>query len=349
MHSARRSCNLPCLALKPINDNRKETNTMSHKLLLALAACLPIALAGCGGGGGTPASSTASPSGNTGGNPNSVSVRGLDVTHVEMTDIHSYRSTTPGSNLTASLARTEEVICQGGNECREGAYVSSNGTRTLLSFSGDSYDAAFHARILNSRNNVHAVAGGYYGAATPQFYGLIGDYSTVYTAKDVSVFGSAGYFVSRVYSAAMGELYAGRPPTIVDWHGNMIGTDMRYGSTLTGDAYVSYNLTNNDNTAYVRISNIAELPTTDGSCWHCAFRYNGPTLFEWEGIPVQPDGSFYMQGHSNNSVTEQPHYTLGFIEGDFYGPNGAETAGVFERDFVSGGWVASKGLARVVD
>ena len=36
---------------------------MSYKLLLALAACLPLALAGCGGGGGTPASSTAGPGG----------------------------------------------------------------------------------------------------------------------------------------------------------------------------------------------------------------------------------------------------------------------------------------------
>ena len=36
---------------------------MSKKLLLALAACLPLALAGCGGGGGTPASSTAGPGG----------------------------------------------------------------------------------------------------------------------------------------------------------------------------------------------------------------------------------------------------------------------------------------------
>ena len=42
---------------------------MHRKFLLALAACLPLALSGCGGGGGTPASSTASPSGTTGGAP----------------------------------------------------------------------------------------------------------------------------------------------------------------------------------------------------------------------------------------------------------------------------------------
>lgn len=36
---------------------------MSYKLLLALAACLPLALSGCGGGGGTPASATQTPGG----------------------------------------------------------------------------------------------------------------------------------------------------------------------------------------------------------------------------------------------------------------------------------------------
>ena len=38
---------------------------MSKKLLLALAACLPLALAGCGGGGGTPAASTQTPAAST--------------------------------------------------------------------------------------------------------------------------------------------------------------------------------------------------------------------------------------------------------------------------------------------
>ena len=45
--------------LQSATANRKETNTMSKKLLLALAACLPIALSGCGGGGGASSSPAA--------------------------------------------------------------------------------------------------------------------------------------------------------------------------------------------------------------------------------------------------------------------------------------------------
>ena len=50
------------------------------------------------------------------------------------------------------------------------------------------------------------------------------------------------------------------------------------------------------------------------------------------------DGSFYSPGNSNDLAADQPHPTLGFIDGDFYGQNTEESAGVFERDFVLGAW-----------
>ena len=61
--SARDCRKLRCPASTPDNNQQEGTRTMYRKFLLAIAACLPIALSGCGGGGGTPAASTASPSG----------------------------------------------------------------------------------------------------------------------------------------------------------------------------------------------------------------------------------------------------------------------------------------------
>lgn len=64
---------------------------MHGKFLFALAACLPLALAGCGGGG-TPASSTASPSGNTGGSGTRTPAAALDAAKAAVDNADSERT-----------------------------------------------------------------------------------------------------------------------------------------------------------------------------------------------------------------------------------------------------------------
>ena len=295
-------------------------------------------MAAAGGGG-------ASSSRLLGGDPNPpaavpVRVRGVDVTHVEMTDVHNY--SVRSGRATIGPSGTGEIGCPGGNDCHQVARVLSNGTRHVHSYPAlDEYGADFHARIVNSANNTDEWFDGYAGWGEPQFYGTRGQYSTAYTAKKVTYYPSIDRGqIYDTYSAALGELHVGRPAASATWTGGMVGTDIRYGSTLTGTARITYSV--GGNTVDVAISSITELEAEEGGCWFCVRSYSGPTSFAWNNVPVQSDGSFYMQGHSNNRVTEQPHHTRGFIEGDFYGPNAAETAGVFERNFVSGGWSASK-------
>ena len=63
--------------------------------------------------------------------------------------------------------------------------------------------------------------------------------------------------------------------------------------------------------------------------------YPGNPTISWEGIPQNHDGSFFLQGnHKKNTPLELGG--SGYIDGDFYGPNAEEVAGIFER--VSGGY-----------
>lgn len=59
--------------------------------------------------------------------------------------------------------------------------------------------------------------------------------------------------------------------------------------------------------------------------------YSGPSSFAWRDLPLNSDASFYMPGHGNDNVNADPHPTLGYVDGDLYGRNHEEFAGVFER------------------
>ena len=55
---------------------------------------------------------------------------------------------------------------------------------------------------------------------------------------------------------------------------------------------------------------------------------------EWDNIPQNHDGSFFLQG---NHLPNTPINLTGqgYIDGDFYGPNAEEVAGVFQRVYDS--------------
>ena len=339
---------------------------MSQRLLLAFAACLPIALAGCsGGGGGTSASSTASPSGNTGGTsapttpttptePVNVQSLGLDVIHLEMTDVY-WTETDLGSPM--------EIVCPGvppgGNECK----IQSNEPQArFLSTSNDNdYSFIHHAALIDAADSV-PFSDGYFDHLNPspfqngKLYGvdltafrfgsavassvsggggwayfLVGDYSAGYTYFGYNYpnarRGDPFHFMS--YSAAFGELHSGRPPGgSATWRGAMFGqgttttgaraNNRRRSGRVTGDVEVTYRF--GSNTVDVEISDI-HLANDDGTSL--------PNL-RWPDLRVNNDASFYIPGYGNDEAGTGLHPTYGYIDGDFYGPNAEEAAGVFD-------------------
>lgn len=323
---------------------------MPQKLLLALAPCLSLALAGCLGGAGATTGGTASRSGTGPTPPVRLESAGLNVVHLEMTDPYFYHPTQAANGIRDAL------VCPGvpprGNECfvdDKQSTISRErydidfftevilGTATLITWSGAqtqfSAETAAALRFLRSDNT--STSGGAVGENLSAF----GQHSAI-TAFSIPTSGNS---FSQMINAAMGELHDGRPaydgpnePSgSATWRGAMIGNDMRRSSKLVGNAALVYSFA--DNTIDVDITNIRK-DTTAGLTSYGD--YNGPDSFSWPDLPVNGDASFYIPGYGNDRSGTGLHPTLGYIDGDFYGPNAEETAGVFERDLVSGAWLA---------
>ena len=307
---------------------------MSKKLLLAFAACLPLALAGCSGGGGTPASSTPP-----------VRVLGLDVTHVEFTDFYD-----------EVFGRTEAVcpsVPPRGNECTA-APTDPNVSvdNPDLSVGRGMYWSIFVTDLADrdSWTPPNPKAGINFFHITPRpsiagieaYLGGIGTHSMIWTATTAERRVGGGVDFYGMHSAAMGELHDGRPaysgpnePTgTATWRGAMVGTEMSSGTRLFGDSLITYDFA--DNNVDVELSGISP----NGVDQLSSGSYSGPSSFSWTDLRVNNDASFYIPGHSNDKAGTVLHPTLGYIDGDFYGPNAEETAGVFERQGVSGAWLA---------
>ena len=140
----------------------------------------------------------------------------------------------------------------------------------------------------------------------------LGQYSGFYT---IGFFRGSNLY-NGGWSASFGSS-ENRPRGSARWTGNMAGFETRGGIKLNGKSTVNYSLSNN--TVDVRLYDIS------GS------GYRGFSEFNWEDVRVRNDGSFSFYGTGSSSM-----------DGNFYGPNAEETAGVFERNFVSGGWFANR-------
>ena len=142
------------------------------------------------------------------------------------------------------------------------------------------------------------------------------------------------------YGVALGERHDGRPSDprggTATWRGQMVGRSMDGGSPLAGESALTYSI--GTNTADVRISNIRAAGDVAP--------YTGSISFTWSGLAVNSDGSFHISGYNNDRsgviVGTALHPTLGYIDGDFYGPNAEEAAGIFTRGNVNGTWLAKK-------
>ena len=166
----------------------------------------------------------------------------------------------------------------------------------------------------------------------------LGEYSAAYLYVQRALSGTS--FESALhYSAAFGERHDGRPAGSsgsATWRGQMVGIAMDSGSLLAGESALTYSF--DANTVDVEISNIR---SNDDD-----FAYTGSSSLTWNDLSVNSDGSFYIPGYNNDrsidAFNSALHPTLGYIDGDFYGPNAEEASGIFTRNNVNGAWAARK-------
>ena len=166
----------------------------------------------------------------------------------------------------------------------------------------------------------------------------LGEYSAAHS-RTVRLMVNEGLQQATVFGAAFGERHSGRPnePSgSAAWRGRMVGVAMDSGSLLAGESALTYSFA--ANTVDVEISDIRAIDDVAA--------YTGGKSFAWSGLSVNSDGSFYIPGYNNersvSDLNSALHPTLGYIDGDFYGPNAEEAAGIFTRDNVNGAWMARK-------
>lgn len=131
------------------------------------------------------------------------------------------------------------------------------------------------------------------------------------------------------FAAAFGNLYRNYPGAdqgSATWRGAMVGATRAEATPLSGNSLLEYDFS--DDTLDLTLDQIAA--TDPGAS------YTGPSSFVWEALQANADGSFYIPGYGNDKPGTTLHPTLGYVDGDFYGPNAAEFGGVFEREGVVG-------------
>ena len=71
--------------------------------------------------------------------------------------------------------------------------------------------------------------------------------------------------------------------------------------------------------------------------------YPGERMIKWNDLRQNNDGSFFYRGNHKSGIHPDPK--LGMVDGDFYGRNAKEVAGIFERymgDYLVGGVFGGK-------
>ena len=295
-------------------------------------------------------------------------VLGIPVNHLEMTDIYAYAGSPSYPGFGFNEYFRAETNCR-GDKCTVNSRVS-DGTRAAvdsmalgltLGGSANYFNENYGIGRISSDENTYSIndiwdtGSNFDNYAWEHIAGVIGQYSSILAFAKIYPWKSYGDLsswphnyppayvgdgvVEDAHAAAFGSRYEHRPSVSATWSGDMRGVHMRYGNLLQGDARLVYSAA--ANTVDVEISNVRQFLPPNGRVEY--YRgYSGSTGFVWRNLPVNSDGSFYMRGHSNDRQSESPHPTLGFVDGDFYGPNADETAGVFERDFVAGAWLAER-------
>ena len=313
-------------------------------LALCLALAIPFALAACGGGGDTPMA------GNPGGSgPITVSLNDHDIrsTHLEVSDGVVIPKAGAGSfqgvsaTIPANSAVRSEAVCPGvpprGNECTSSRFRVDDGAWRNY---GPVDEATLLFNLLNGvywtvreGTGIHSDIWRAYGRTNPNTrveggYGSHMAYATLYR-------NDSGFVETQ--SLALGTLYSGRPTALPHerthgyWTGTMTGATRKEAILVLGDSHLKYDFSNDtlDFTLQNMSSNIYAAPDDP--------KYTGPRRIQWPGLTLNADGSFYIPGYGNDKAGTDLHPELGYIDGDLYGPNAEEFAGVFERQFGNDG------------
>ena len=160
-----------------------------------------------------------------------------------------------------------------------------------------------------------------------------GDTVSHYAWMDHAVFGMEGdrsledgLSIDIRYGGASGELTGTRPNGITGtWRGLMLGTPRRgamRGNILQGDATLTYT-DGTSSTIDAAFTNIRDL--SQGAS-------HSTTSVRFDNIPVSADGTYRSLVSS----------TRDNIEGSFYGPQHAETAGIFVQNNIIGAFGAKR-------
>ena len=315
---ARRSCNLISSGIKAGQKSIGGVKFIPKKLLLALAACLPIALSGCGGGGGASSSSDGE----------------FDVTHAE----YSPTYVVLGGEITRVPVPAGVEIPfdhSGWQSIRDDAIALTNGFRQFGLTEGV-------GGTLMARGSRPATVGPGY----TNFIIAVGHYSAFsvergHQSADV-VFGEgftggrATAFGERSIQAPnfgpgpgiQAEIYRG-PAVIVHPGGGL--------TAFRGNAYPA--------SAEMIYSNAASTGRNDEVT--LKIRTADGELYYSGGADVSNDGSFssYRRPMLDYADPDEPPFRFHF-KGDFYGSNWEETAGVFEsccgNSAAFGAWLAKQ-------
>ena len=147
-------------------------------------------------------------------------------------------------------------------------------------------------------------------------------------ARDVTLSGGRGNF--PIEGLAYGRLYDDDPADNnrpkeslggASWRGAMVGREHGYlgADQVHGRSTVTYDFS--DQTVDVELSEIVYTDTLQPA---------QEANVHWSDLPVLRDSSFFISGHGNHDSKQNPHRSRGYIDGDFYGTQGQEVAGVFE-------------------
>jgi len=341
-------------------------------LALILAGCIgggggttPTA-----GGGGMGGMMNPAPGTGGGGSPTppvTVSLGDVDISsiHLEFSDRYRNHPSTPArtslnitrdrplEGLPQSIEATDysrdEAVCPGippnGNKCTYSDHTEVDGTRHKNTTSEDRRNISIdyvQETLTNLRDTNWSIPIEGFGGRLIGFTGqdsidgegvlsLIGA-----RGKHMAFATWSGYIYgnyAETQSMAFGNLYSGRPTAAqggATWSGIMFGAVRDNAVSVEGTSRLVYDFA--DNTLDLHLENIEEVAKPQ-------FRtgvYNGPSSFTWNSLRQNDDGSFYIPGYGNDKSNTGLHSTLGYVDGDFYGPNAEEFAGVFEREGVVG-------------
>ena len=155
---------------------------------------------------------------------------------------------------------------------------------------------------------------------------------------------------------AFGDLYGrrrgGKPEPVgreetATWRGEMTATwhrdnDYNVGGLIFGTSQLVYHFSRDEGEVDLMLAVERDSADQGG-----LYRYAGPTTFGWARVDQNGDGSFFINGNHKEGL--HPDLENGMLDGDFYGLNAEEVAGIFER-FLEGNHIRGEfGGSRVAD